>query len=251
MGGWVGWLFLGALIYLAVVVVRGLTQFVFWFFEDSLGSRRTQQQRRKEEPRAEHHGPQTAGVAAWANRPGPVSPGGHAGQSHSGIHRKETHQRARYPNRVALALAIFSPAHWLADLADGLKVLFLRGSYDFWVGRALRETDPRKKLGDLSKALALNPGYEPAWGLKANTLLKMERYAEALECFEKVLELQPSATAWYKKGLCCYHLKRPEAAVECFRQALASCHDGTADWVKDAAKKKDLLEEELRHQGIL
>jgi tetratricopeptide (TPR) repeat protein len=99
--------------------------------------------------------------------------------------------------------------------------------------------------------LALNPGYEPAWGLKANTLLKMERYAEALPCFEKVLELQPSATAWYKKGLCCYHLKRREAALEGFRRAMATCQEGTPDWLKDAAKKKDLLEEELRHQGIL
>ncbi len=232
MGGWVEWLFLGVLLYLAVVLVRGIVQFVFWFFEDSFGSRRAQR-RRQEELRAEHHGPQTAG------------------QPHSGIHRKEAHERVRYPNRLALALAIFSPAHWLAELADGLKVLFSRGSYDSWVGRALRETDPRKKVADLSKALALNPGYEPAWGLKANTLLKMERYAEALECFEKVLELQPSATGWYKKGLCCYHLKRREAALECFRRAMASCQEGTADWLKDAAKKKDLLEEELRHQGIL
>jgi tetratricopeptide (TPR) repeat protein len=135
-------------------------------------------------------------------------------------------------------------------MADGLKVLFFRGSYDFWVGRALRETDPRKKVADLSKALALNPSYEPAWGLKANTLLKMERYAEALECFEKVLELQHSATTWYKKGLCCYHLKRREAALECFHRAMASCQEGAPDWLKDAAKKKDLLEQELRHQGI-
>ncbi len=39
--------------------------------------------------------------------------------------------------------------------------------------------------------------------------------------------------------------------MECFRRAMASCQEGTADWLKDAAKKKDLLEEELRHQGIL
>jgi tetratricopeptide (TPR) repeat protein len=232
MSSWVGWLFLFAGLYLAVVVVRGITQFVSWFFEDSLGSRRKQRWR-QEESRPQHHEPQAAG------------------QPHSGVHRKESHEPVRYPNRVALALAIFSPAHWLADLADGLKILFFRGSYDFWVGRALRETDPRKKVADLSKALALNPGYEPAWGLKANTLLKMERYAEALPCFEKVLELQPSATAWYKKGLCCYHLKRREAALEGFRRAMATCQEGTPDWLKDAAKKKDLLEEELRHQGIL
>ena len=229
---WVGWLFLGILIYLAVAVVRGLIHFVSWFFEDSLGSRR-QPSWRKEQSRSPHHERQAVGP------------------SHSGIHRKESYGPVRYPNRLALALAIFSPARWLADMAEGLKVLFFRGSYDFWVGRALRETDPRKKLADLSKALALNPGYEPAWGLKANTLLKMERYAEALECFEKVLGFQPSATAWYKKGLCCYHLQRREAAVDCFRQAMASCQDSSADWLKDAAKKKDLLEEQLRPPGIL
>jgi tetratricopeptide (TPR) repeat protein len=229
MGGWVQWLFLFGGIYLAVVVVRGLVQFVSWFFEDSLGSRRRRRWR-EDEARAAHHEPQAAG------------------HPHSGGHRKENQEPPRYPNPVALALAIFSPAHWFAEWADTLKVLFLRGSYDSWVGRALRETDPRKKVADLSKALALNPGYEPAWGLKANTLLKMERYAEALECFEKALELQPSATAWYKKGLCCYHLKRREAALDCFRRAMASCKEGAPDWLKDAAKKKDLLEEELRHQ---
>jgi tetratricopeptide (TPR) repeat protein len=230
MGGWVGWIFLFAGAYLTAVVVRGMIQLVGWLFEDPLGSRR--KRRWLEESGAQHHEPQGAG------------------QPHSAVHGKESQGPVRYPNRLALALAILSPAHWLAEMAEGLKVLFFRGSYDFWVGRALRETDPRKKVADLSKALALNPNYEPAWGLKANTLLKMERYAEALECFEKVLELQQSATTWYKKGLCCYHLKRREAALECFGRAIASCQEGAPDWLKDAAKKKDLLEEELRHQGI-
>jgi tetratricopeptide (TPR) repeat protein len=230
MGGWVGWLFLFAGAYLAAVVARGIVQLVTWFFDDPLGNRRNRQWH--EEHRAEQH--ELRG----------------AGHSQSAIRRKEAEEPARYPNRLALALAILSPAHWLAETADSLRVLFFRGSYDFWVGRSLRETDPRKKVAELSKALALNPSYEPAWGLKANTLLKMDRYAEALECFEKVLELQPSATAWYKKGLCCYHLKRPGAALECFGRAIASCPQGGADWLKDAAKKRDLLEQELRHQGI-
>ncbi len=240
MGGWVGWLFLIAGIYLAMVVLRGFIQLVSWFFEDSLGSRQAQP-RRKEDPTAQHRGPQEAvqSHSSIQSRSG-IRP-------HSGIHRKESHEPARAPNKVTLALAIVSPVHWLAELAGGLKILFFRGNYDFWVGRALRETDPRKKVADLSKALSLNPGYEPAWGLKANTLLKMERYAEALECFEKVLDLQPSATTWYKKGLCCYYLKRREAAVECFRQAMASCQEVAPDWLKDATKKMDLLEEELRH----
>jgi tetratricopeptide (TPR) repeat protein len=230
MVSWVGWLFLFVGAYLTAVVARGIIQLVSWTLEDRFGSRG--KRRGREDLRAEHHEPQAAG------------------QPHSRLHRKESEEPARYPNRVAMALAIFSPAHWLADAADSLKTLFSRGSYDFWVGRALRETDPRKKVADLSKALALNPGYEPAWGLKANTLLKMDRYAEALECFEKVLELQPSATAMYKKGICCYYLKRREAALACFRQAITSCPGGAADWLKDAAKKRDLLEEDLRHQGI-
>ena len=73
-------------------------------------------------------------------------------------------------------------------LAEFAKGLFARKHYDYWVARALAEQNPRRKVEYLSKALALDPSYLPAWGLKATALFNLERYEEALACFDKVLQ---------------------------------------------------------------
>ena len=84
----------------------------------------------------------------------------------------------------------------------------------------------------------MNPGYEPAWGLKANALLTSERYEEAIGCFEKILQMAPSALAWYEKGVCCQHLNRYEEAVACFDKALVESSDKRSKLHEDALRNK-------------
>ncbi len=125
-----------------------------------------------------------------------------------------------------------------------------RGRYDYWVGAALAaEGDPGKQVKYLTRALAINPGYLPAWGLKANALLALERYQEAMECFEKVLESDPNPLSWYEKGLCCYHLGRFQEAVQCFDKALADCPDANRKLRGDALHHRSLAEQRGGHQA--
>lgn len=88
-----------------------------------------------------------------------------------------------------------------------------------------------------------------AWGLKAITLLGLQRYEEAIPCFDKVLELRPNAAAWCWKGTCCHRLGRYQEAVGCFGKALATCAAKDRQLFDEASRQKKLAEEALRSRG--
>lgn len=58
---------------------------------------------------------------------------------------------------------------------------------------------------------------------EGNLLLCMERYEEALVCYDKILEISPSSkrAAGYK-GLALFKLKRHAEASQCYERALES-----------------------------
>jgi tetratricopeptide (TPR) repeat protein len=133
----------------------------------------------------------------------------------------------------------------LSGLSGLLTAPFSRRDYTYWVGMALGESNPEKRVSYCSKALRLNPNYEPAWGLKAFTLLDLKRYEEASPCFEKVLQLRPNAVAWHKQGLCYYHLKRHAEAAACFEKATAACAEKDRQLFDEASRYKRLALESL------
>ena len=56
---------------------------------------------------------------------------------------------------------------------------------------------------------------------KGTLLLDSAKYDEALECFDKVLSLEPKNTrAWNQKGVALRSLGRYDEAIECFNKAL-------------------------------
>ena len=59
-----------------------------------------------------------------------------------------------------------------------------------------------------------------AWINKGKALYELGRPEEAIECFDKAIELDPKkASAWYNKGTALTSLGRPEEAIECFDKA--------------------------------
>jgi pentatricopeptide repeat protein len=147
-----------------------------------------------------------------------------------------------------LVLAVVVP---VAVVVWGIVQLFRR-RYDYWVGAALAaEDDPRKQAKYLTRALAINPDYVPAWGLKAAALLALERYGEAMECFEIVLKIDPNPRAWYEKGLCCCHLGRFQEAVQCFDRALADGSETNGKLRDDALRQRKLAEAQVDRQDIV
>jgi tetratricopeptide (TPR) repeat protein len=209
---WLDWCVLAGGIYLAVVVVRGIVHFTGWVRDEFFPTR--EQGRQREQRRS-----RPARIANDARREKPIVPSGNS--------------------RLWAALAHISFAHWLAAVLDFFRMLASAKRFDYWVGLALAEENPSKQAKYLTKALALNPTYAPAWGLKAEALLTLARYEEALACFDKVLEMAPDGITWYHKGLCLLRLRRCEQAVACFNKAL---NVGRLD--------RELRDEILRHKQL-
>ena len=219
---WVGWLIVaGLLFYLPILLVRALTEFWRWFADNFLDAG---------EPRARRPSRSKEKAARGSRTTDLRDSGSHAA-------------------RVSVGTMVASRIHPLAPLARLARKLLGSKRFDYWVGCALEETNPAKKVKYCSKAVELNPTYVPAWGLKAATLLEMHRYEEAIESFDHVLRLAPSPLAWYRKGLCCYHLKRLDEAIHCFNKALDTCSSSDHALSEEVARQKNLAREELHASG--
>jgi len=74
----------------------------------------------------------------------------------------------------------------------------------------------------LRSGLALRPGYAAALFNRANALQQLQRFAEALESYDRALALQPNEpTALTGRGLVLQALGRPAEALESYDRALA------------------------------
>jgi tetratricopeptide (TPR) repeat protein len=169
------------------------------------------------------------------------------------VARLKKHGQSKYKSSSALRrgkgrfslgerflVAVWRITDSLGGLAAPIKWLFARKDYTYWAGLALGEANPEKKVKYCSKAVRLNPECEPAWGIKALTLLDLERYEEAMLSIDKVLELRPGATAWCRKGLCCYRLGRYREAIACFDKTLAICEADDHQLSAEASRLRKL-----------
>ena len=222
---WISWLFLLAILYIVVLILRAVVQFATWLYEEKLGGYRgSRQLREKSSP------PQPAQDANPE----------HASNTHQASN--DTAHRTRHRIGAVSSSGIRKPSA-AAKLLKRLKLLVAWKSYDYWVASALSESDPQIKIRYLTKALKLDPTYSPAWGLKGTALLGLKRYEEALQCFARSLEIHANASIWHKKGLCCYHLGRHEQAVECFNEAIRCCPKEDRELHREAIAMKELAED--------
>lgn len=219
---WIGWLILAALLVCVPIwAARGALEFWHWLldnFTDPDSPRRRRSPYRRRDRLAVERERQANTV------------------------RNSSSHTARIPMGAMMA----SRFHPLAPFAHLARKLVAGKHFDYWVRCALEESNPTKKVTYCSKAVELNPTYVPAWGLKGTTLLEMAQYAQAAECFEKVLALAPSPLAWYRNGLCLYHLRRFDEAIQCFNKTLATCASTDRTLSDDAARHKALAQTELR-----
>lgn len=224
---WISCLFLLAGLYLLTVLVRGIVQFISWCSEEYLV--RPPEPRHREEKMPQQTpepSPKTASSTRKIEGPHEV-----AGRAAASIPVKSV-QQARRPSRVGRFLKL-------------LRARVFTRSYEHWVESALSEDDLAIKIEYLSEALKLNPTYLPAWGMKGYAFLELERYEEAMECFDKCLEADPNALTRFKKGLCYYRMMRHEEAIACFRKALEECGEQNRPLLEDISRMKKLVEGEL------
>jgi tetratricopeptide (TPR) repeat protein len=58
------------------------------------------------------------------------------------------------------------------------------------------------------------------WIAKGQVLDRSDRYAEAIECYDKALEIDPRSGAWWWKGKTLYKLGRFQEALQCYDKSL-------------------------------
>jgi tetratricopeptide (TPR) repeat protein len=81
------------------------------------------------------------------------------------------------------------------------------------------------------KSLEINPLHIDAWTNKGTSLEKLGKYSEAIECYDKSLEINPRiAAVWDGKGIVLDDLKRFQEAIECFDNAIAINPRDTKVW---------------------
>lgn len=89
-------------------------------------------------------------------------------------------------------------------------------------GNALASLDRYEEaLSCYDRALEMDPRLVEAWHGKGNSLANLGRYEEALSCFDRALEIFPTdARAWYNKGVLLGSLGRYSEALPLLKRAL-------------------------------
>jgi tetratricopeptide (TPR) repeat protein len=71
-----------------------------------------------------------------------------------------------------------------------------------------------------NKSLELDPQFEDAWLGKSVALYNLRRYRDALQAVDRALDLNPDyAMAWYMKGEILSSLGKPDEADYCYARA--------------------------------
>jgi tetratricopeptide (TPR) repeat protein len=104
------------------------------------------------------------------------------------------------------------------------KLVGIRGKAQDWLekGRCLHNLERYDEaLECYDRAIDLNANYHPAWALQGNVLNNLERYEEALVSFDKAIELEHNNRYyWFLIGNLLNSIKRYEEALVSFDRAI-------------------------------
>src|SRR3989338_5045682 len=82
------------------------------------------------------------------------------------------------------------------------------------------------------KALEINTRSAKAWGTKGFILSKLGKHQEAITCYDRALEIDPRfADAWVHKGYTIYELGKRQEAIACYDKALEIEPRNATAWV--------------------
>jgi len=71
------------------------------------------------------------------------------------------------------------------------------------------------------KVIELDPRSKAAWFNKALVSSHLDKHEEALTCYEEAIRIDPTyARSWFNKGVTCIRLKKIPEAVACFEEAV-------------------------------
>jgi tetratricopeptide (TPR) repeat protein len=99
-----------------------------------------------------------------------------------------------------------------------------------------------------NKALELNSEFSNAWTAKGSSLNSLCRFPEAIECFNKALNLNPKdSNAWYNKAQSLESLGHLDESIECFNKVLEINPLDDVTW----SNKAGILERLARYEEAI
>jgi len=71
------------------------------------------------------------------------------------------------------------------------------------------------------KAIEIDPNNPVVWNNKGLALYHLDKHEEAIKCYDKAIEIDPNdADTWNNKGLALYHLDKHEEAITSYDKAI-------------------------------
>ncbi len=87
--------------------------------------------------------------------------------------------------------------------------------------RALDQGDGKKALTFFDQIISSNPNYANAWDSKADALILLKRYPEAIKAYDRVTTIEPDDyPSWYKKGNAMRLAKLNSEALQAYQKAI-------------------------------
>ena len=153
---------------------------------------------------------------------------------------------------VLYSLREFEEAVPFYDRSLDINPVFIQGLYGR--GKTLkmlhRDEEARKNFGDAVEHAQVETDMmgPDDWSAKAHSLYELGHYNEAVECFDKLLEIYPNNNyALEAKGHMLEKLGRKEEALKCYNQAI----DSNSQDVSSSYRKGNLLLEKGDVHGAL
>jgi len=96
-------------------------------------------------------------------------------------------------------------------------------TYEIYI-EGIRSLDQGKNAAALTffdRVLASNPNYANAWDAKADALINLKRYPEAIQAYDRVTAIEPDDyPSWYKKGNAFRKANRNGEALQAYQKAI-------------------------------
>ncbi len=81
------------------------------------------------------------------------------------------------------------------------------------------------------KYLEIDPVNLDAWYFKATALHNLNQFEDEILCYDKIMEIEPSTAAWYNKGFALGILGKYEEAIECYKKVLELNPEDAEAWL--------------------
>jgi tetratricopeptide (TPR) repeat protein len=143
--------------------------------------------------------------------------------------------------RIEDAVELISDSQYVSKI----KMTEIRGFTDLhkylYYGALYFRIRPNEAIECYDKALEIDPEHIFTWISKGGILISLNKYQKAIECFDKALEIDPEhIQTWVDKGNALISLKHHQKAIECYDKALEIDPENLYAWFNKGNALDDL-----------